>query len=440
MGLMRKFTANQAPIRHYETELEKCYRATDVKSKPPGLLPVNIPVFFSRRIHDLPAVLEKPEILCTETDAPVSSQKSNEICGKMDKTTGHVFPTKIERIEDLHINLLYEGFSNVNKNIGHRKMIAGLDLEKKIEIDESNILKSEKREKKEWIEVCSKSARKRHRKRMNKLIGQLSTCNLEDNSVKHDSLNNKKLKKNGLFIIHRGSQKMKKIKEKEIDPNILKRLKNQIEEASLASDLLPCNGPNDYPEPMKRLEIFFDKEAKIRLEKRTYGRCGNKGDSVKPKIELNLELKNSTEENKVTYKLHKDGVGTEGKLMNLETKKQQDCADCDLCKYADYLRYKERSTSKSIKDLLREDTFPSPLDEMELTKQYLHKINDKIQKKKDQPDHLKHVKKTTEELKGENLTRELNSVIKNLMAVDLTQEVNANTIKKKPTQTHLTPV
>lgn len=390
------------------------------------------------KVTDISTVFVKPDILRI-TDSPVSSQKPNEICcdKTISKTVGQVI--SIGGIgREQHTNFMYKYLSNAD--VVHRKMIVESDMEKnkhKIDNNES-ISKSEEGE---WLGVRSRSTRKKHRRKLNKLIEQLSTCNLEENA-KHDFLDNKKL-----------SQKIKKTKGKKIDSSILLNCaKNQTtqsnnsDQPSLLSMLnmytnitLPNVWYPKYSNPMKQLQIFFDTKTKGTVEELI---SGNKEDSVEHKIELNSLLKSSTEKNEVTDKLkkNKELVGMEHiarKIMNSRMEKQQKCDDSD-CKFTSLMRRSQQSISKGTKNQLTQDTLD---EETILSKEFLHKIlKDRIQKKKDQRYCSKHIKKTVEKLKGETLAHELNSVIKNLMAFDLTEEINANTIKKKPTQTHFTPV
>lgn len=277
----------------------------------------------------------------------------------------------------------------------------------------------------------SKTTMKKHRKRINKLVEQLGTCNLEE-------------KQN--LPIRRLSQKMKKNKEenKMFNSNVLNYLRSETKKNYLYTQLIPmCNEVCTKEYRVQRLQLLLDKadrDTKSLLDQAfralsdslpELARCGFEKDSIEVKVESRPELENSVEGNGTTDDRFKDWV-----FIGLE----------------DQIQVKE-----TIYEQLEQQNVPK----VPLTKSYLYNISsfgpdriieeryqnfrrlNKVGKKKGFqccPSKNRRLKRVTEMIKGEALSQEMNSVIKNLMAFGLSEEVNANIIKKRPTQTHLTPV
>lgn len=277
----------------------------------------------------------------------------------------------------------------------------------------------------------SKTTMKKHRKRINKLVEQLGTCNLEE-------------KQN--LPIRRLSQKMKKNKEenKMFNSNILNYLRSETKKNYLYTQLIPmCNEVCTKEYRVQRLQLLLDKadrDTKSLLDQAfraladsipELAGCGFEKDSIEVKVESRPELENSVEGNGTTDELFKDWV-----FIGLEDQIQ--------VKGTIYEQLEQQNVPKvpHTKSYLYNIASFGPDPIIEERYQNFRRLN-KVGKKKGFqccPSKNRRLKRVTEMIKGEGLSQEMNSVIKNLMAFGLSEEVNANIIKKRPTQTHLTPV
>lgn len=432
----------------------------------------------------------QPESIFTKTCSLAVNQEINAVCS--DKTMGHnlILSGKLERIAEQDRILLNKSLSYTTlseNDMAYRKTTVESDMEEnEHEVDNNeSILQSEKGE--DFV-IKSKSTKKKHRKRLNKLVEQLGTCNLEDSAERIESLgltnNNiasnicttikvsdtgridsnyeksykcdigrRRRKKergnleessvkhlNYSFLNNRKlCQKMKKSKERNMDSNMmLNCLKNGVINKS---DLEPFVTMRDdiNTNVHSRINLYTRPKLFSEVKKRIIGqfntipqiKCGNDKDSIWHKIVLSPDLKSIIEENRVTDKRYKEWVVVDVE----EEKRQKDVYNCivPICS-------SKQSVSKNTKSFSKRDIL-SHIDE-ELREHYTRKLNNKIQKKKEQRyrSRQRDIKKVVDKLKGEALAHELNSVIKNLTAFDLTEEINTKTIKKRPTQTHLTPV
>lgn len=414
----------------------------------------------------------------------------NAVCSG--KTTGRNLTSgKLERIAEQDRILLNKSqlYTSSKSDMAYRKANAESDVEEnEHEIDNNkSMLRSEEGD---GFVTHSKSTKKKHRKRINKLAEKLGTCNLgnfeeisnqsirsldikdgnstlssisiatkvsdtshtdsncgedygshnggrrrrsnvEENYIKH-YLNNKKL-----------CQKMKKSKEKSMDSStMLNCLKNSTVNKL---DLKPFT-VTIYEDVNTNVHNSIDNYNRMQV-KTLYNTKKNFIGQFKTIPRIKFE--NEEEE------WYKVVVGPD--LNRRRADKQSKKCTCDVEEeirprnnYCDLVvpicnskqdipKPKNIRKLRIINSLQEKRNVLSHIDE-EMREYYIRRLNDKIQKKKEQRFRSK-LKKITEKLRGEALANELNSVIKNLTAFDLTDKVNANTIKKKSsTQTHLTPV
>lgn len=209
---------------------------------------------------------------------------------KYETECNRVLSGKLKRIEEQD-RLLEIHFNNsvqkLNKTLSgeydmaYRKTNVESDMEEKEhegEIDNNeSVLQSAQSEEGRSFDFRSKSTKKRERKRMNKLTRQLGICNLEENSVKNESLSKtKKLR-----------QKMKS-KEKKIDSStvefVIKDMYEKLEQCPSkhktdTPGLCPSKKhKRDTPDvTCNRLRRFFDEESKI-----------NEAVNYSPNMEKNL--------------------------------------------------------------------------------------------------------------------------------------------------------
>lgn len=376
------------------------------------------------------------------------------------ETTGHKLTSngKSERIaEHDRVNLNAQSQLNatlVGKNVmTYRKTNVESDMESsEHEVDnnasvsqfkvDNNANVSQFKEGKHFF--LSKSTKKKHRRRMQSLEQQLSTCNLQENNVKHDILNNNKLNK-------KLSQKMKKNREEKLNSLLSHLVKNDIKRIDQVSmELSDCvklvhnphsnhmrkNSANKRTllhEQVKKLwKSLTDQTSDNASE---VERCENEKESIGHKIKPNPELRNNIEG--VTNK--RDWIEINVKEKAEEERRQRGYIYLDsmVPVLSCPLRIEEKITEdyiKYIKSLNKESFTRERQTEIRDSKKYT-----KIQKRRKR---LKcNIKKNFEHsLKVKHLTNEINmdSVIKDLEECGLAEKVN--TIKKRPTQTHLTPV
>lgn len=278
----------------------------------------------------------------------------------------------------------------------------------------------------------SKTAMKRHRKKINKLVQQLGTCNLEEKP----NLPNKEKKL---------SQKMKKNKEENkniLNSNVLNYLRSETKKNYLYTQLIPmCNEVCTKEYRVRRLQLYADKadrDTKSLIDQAfkalsdglpELGRCGYEKDNLElVKVESIPEFENIVEGNGPIEERLKDWV-----IIGVEDQLQA------VVKDMMYEQLKQHNVPKvpHTKSYLYNIASFGP-DQIEEKYQNFRRLNKVGKKKIFHCCSSRRLKK--EMVKGEALSQEMNSVIKNLMAVGLSEEVNANIIKKRPTQTHLTPV
>lgn len=283
--------------------------------------------------------------------------------------------------------------------------------------------------------VLSRSTKKKHRKRLNNLVRQLDTFNLEENNKKPVCQNNRKL-----------CQKMKKNKEGKIDSSILMNcLMNGVIDKTYQMSP-PCD-TNSQCYKLHKNNITRDqmnyklqtllslKERRAFIEGHTYasGRCGKhcETDSIGYMVEPHTELRNGIESNEIE-KRDEDWI-----LFNFQNKMSKITKELDKSlKDLDYYTKKIGSKQGISK--------PKNVEHIDKKRDYrLYRLEnrkvERIEKLKN-AHRLKRIQKAAEKMKGEALVHELNSVIKNMRTFGITEEVNANTIKSKCTQTHRTPV
>ncbi|XP_011630773.1 G patch domain-containing protein 4 [Pogonomyrmex barbatus] len=336
------------------------------------------------------------------------------------------------------------------KNMAHRKINIESDTEESER--EDNIFIPTLQD-----NFCTtKSIKKRHKKKMNKLTLQLGICSLEENNVKlTDSLNNKKL-----------CQKIKS-EEKRTDSNAptdsSKKGKNNINIQMVPKNNLTREVFEERY--LKRLQILLDIAQKtIAKQPRKFFRpwkgIKNKKDDIEAYDILdsstrleNIKTKRGRRKNhqkSPSFPICEEDKATETKEdSNCEVKVSIGVSN-DLSEsqnlYSDIQNVSElRNMSKEVDDLF----YSKQKNSLALIKHvpktetryqsYIHRLNEKIVKKKIQR-HSRNMKKFVNKLKSEALAQELNTVIKDLTEFGLTEKVEANVFKKKSTQTHLTPV
>lgn len=401
----------------------------------------------------------------------MSDQKQDEICNRAAYKTKVPYFTlggKLERIIEPN-----EIFSNAKSLVGattenmtYRKINAETDVEEsEHEMDNAiafpHLLPPEEES---TVDFRSKSTRKKHRRKINKLAEQLDTCNLEEQLVAR-SLKKKSVRRLGLMRWPCKSKvylKMKRDRQKRIsneNPSGIKKvLKSELNESQLHELVALTKMPNNDRhinldlDPKRQLEILLDKD-KRRLSR------GRIFDIDLPTSYAEIKARENQKQIDNAYKAYR----SQEFPKSIEGNEITDEQDKDWLKIAINLKEKTIEKTKFILDRKSLIEMDVPMNVGELCrismnyckthntefvshsdvvrgicrKSYLHKSNDKILQKKDRS---KNVKKIADKLLRGAAEYELNSVIKNLTAVGLTDEVSASTIKKRPTQTHLTPV
>ncbi|XP_012536063.1 uncharacterized protein LOC105836528 [Monomorium pharaonis] len=325
----------------------------------------------------------------------------------------------------------------------------------------------------------SKSTKKKYRKKMKNLEQQLSTCNLDnDNFVKCNIVSDRKWKllNMNVYELSQGKKlsqkkKMRKIKEEIVNSNklnhlITKSLKtnrtDEIDEEWPKTIPLPCmklvNPHSNQKLRNKHLkDTLVDQQTRLHnhvkklwdifTEKHQISelKWKNEKDSIKPKVKPNLELTNNTGEvtteqdciinieevpSDIEEKIQQGNVVSRHVYFkSLKIPKRFQGNPQKMAR--NYIKYKciESHDENSVKTILR-----TILEEKEVSKKCT-----KIQKQRNVLFSLKKKIAQCSIKKTEQSTRELNmdSVIKDLEKCGLVEQVN---IKKRSTQTHLTPV
>jgi len=359
----------------------------------------------------------------TKTCAHVADLKLDEVistklhCNKTaNDTTKHNLMSngKLERIAKQDRVLLNTessfGATVAGENImTYRKTNAESDVEEsEHEIDNNASILQSIEETKDFT-VLSRSTKKKHRKRINKLVQQLDTCNLEEKPSSR--LSSKE------FL-----ERILKNKEKKMKSSIIDTRNSRMK-------------PYDMFYKSKRWpkDQTFDTKSnnqKIKSEKCTVGRCICESEKLR-RVELSSESRNSIEGNEMINEQYKDWI-----IIDLTKEPKPSCVNPKVSsnKQQNVSKLKFRTISKF--NAVRTDPVENTYQDL------INTLRNKIQKRKNQQCRSKNIKKIIEKLNGEALACELNSVIKNLTAFGLTEKVNVNvkTTKMRPTQNHLTPV
>ncbi|EGI70835.1 PREDICTED: G patch domain-containing protein 4 [Acromyrmex echinatior] len=296
--------------------------------------------------------------------------------------------------------------------------------------------------------VLSKTAKKKNRKKLHKLIEQLSTCSLEENNNQKQNFLDMKLKK-------LESQKMKKDKHMEKKKNLKKILSlynsmksdasSSTSQAKITEDLLFQHTnlkkliQDELFSMVKRKSIDQTSDdilLEVKLDDILFEseRCEKEKDSTEHKVDQSLKMENVVD-NKADESFKKDWV-----IIDVATKtdKERENFDCKAI-------LPNKTTDRICKhDISKIAKYNNP--EGKINHDFYFLNLNKIQKKKNLRPPSKGIRKIVEKLKDEALANELNSAIKNLTIFDVEKlpfKINANTIEKKlvvPTQTHRMPV
>ncbi|XP_050458249.1 G patch domain-containing protein 4 [Cataglyphis hispanica] len=385
---------------------------------------------------------------------PLSDEQLYKACNG--RTAGHdlTLNGKLARIAqqdriflDVNIGSVYQlDTSLVKKNtMTHRKTDVELDTEESEDpedlqeiVDDQN---TSEHETKDFV-IRSKSARKSHKKRINKCIQQFSICSLkgktdaEDNSL-HDGESAKfKKEKEYKSQLNIKSGKCSKKKKK----NRRKRSFEQEIQRNVHNILYKTS---DIQDKLKYIteDVYLSKSKKFDLQQKMY-------------IQRSPFTSSSNDLNdKVEKDIGKILLSTDKKIRNIQQQIQEQ-ATWTSWKYFDVgerdfkpsmkkfysLYYDKLDTSPKI-SFYKSLSISSTKDQSHINNSddKLHNKDKKIKKKAHQQ---KQVKKQLEKVINpvNFCTDDLNTVIKKLTTFDLTEKVSANALKKKLTQTHLTPV
>jgi len=335
-------------------------------------------------------------------------------------TTKHdlISSGKLERIAEQDRVLLNAespfGATVAGENMTYRKTNAESDVEEnEHEIDNNASILQPIEETKDFT-VLSRTTKKKHRRRINKLVQQLGTCNLEGKPS--SSLSSKEC-----------FERIPKNKEKIMNSSVIDTRDYRMNPYEMFYKSKRLYRSRDQTFNIK--SIIESNNQKIKSE-RCIGRRYMYESERMHRIKLNSELKN-IEGNGMTNEQYKDWI-----VIDLTEEPKPSCVNPKVSsnKQQNVSKLKVRTISKcNAVRTHAADNFPTSID-------YLNTLRSNIQKRKNQQRCSKNIRKIVEKLKGEALACELNSVIKNLTAFDLTEKVNVKTIKMIPTQNHLTPV
>ncbi|XP_018053657.1 PREDICTED: G patch domain-containing protein 4 [Atta colombica] len=290
--------------------------------------------------------------------------------------------------------------------------------------------------------VLSKTAKKKRKKKLHKLIQQLSTCSLEENNNQRQNYLDMKLKKIE-------TPKMKKDKHMEERKNFKKIVSLYN---SITSDNTTSSNTNEVKvtgglffqhtkliqdklfSKIKRKSIDQTSDILSDVKLLGSGRCEKGKDSTEHKVDQSLKVENVVD-NKADESFKKDWI-----IIDVATKTDKERENFD-CKANLLPKATDRIFKHDISKVEAKNKYNNPVEE--INRDFYFLSLNKIQKKKNLRPPSKGIKKIAEKLKGEALANELNSAIKNLTIFSITDKLNANTVKKKlvvPTQTHRMPV
>ncbi|XP_018392490.1 PREDICTED: uncharacterized protein LOC108771647 [Cyphomyrmex costatus] len=276
--------------------------------------------------------------------------------------------------------------------------------------------------------VLPKTAKKKHKKNIDKLVKQLSSCNLEENNNQKQNFMGRKL-----------SQKMKKNKE---EKSLFSWTTKSPTNKTLMTDQLVCqhlqwldpmlcdNGRMLCNNGRKRL---IHQRFTISPDVKSIGleRCQIKEDNTEHKVD---QIGNTVVDDKAKlFKKDSRWVSTPPWMTKSREKFNRRFSTIRLKTNKKFnqdisnVKAKDKCNSYPVKEVNRDFHF--------------QKLN-KIQKKKNLPNPPNHKRKIKIQ-KPKIEANELNSLIKNLTKFNLTEKVNTKTVKKKliiPFLDHPTPV
>ncbi|XP_011880773.1 PREDICTED: uncharacterized protein LOC105569174 [Vollenhovia emeryi] len=323
---------------------------------------------------------------------------------------------KLKRIAEQDRKFLYESYSpeqTLNVNTDLERVNDIVDWMTNATSDVFTSLKVNKHERGEfenmlkyglnWLtQVSPETVKRLGNRRRNK--EQLSTCNFEGRSEKHESMNNRmlcqRMEKNNVLL--------------EEIMAVLDCLRDDTDKSDQFS-IVPSVNLNDFRK--KRTEYFSQETKREKLKEfRTFYAYDT--EMGKYKVELCSELRNSIEGSGVIDEQWND---LKEVIIDLKEEKRQKCGsnliapiNSNQCgqyvlKPGNRLHEKDELIKEPMRQIRKFDRQTSSSTRAKSIREMINKDN-------------------------------VNSLIKNLTTMGLTKEVNANTIRRKPTQTHLTPV
>lgn len=387
---------------------------------------------------------------------PLTDEQLYKACDRYKTTRHDLLNGKLERIaqqDKMFLNVSI-GMSQPDANLvkentmTHRKTTIELDTEESEDPEENQemIENTSQHETKDFV-IISKSARKNHKKRLNKLTQQFSICSLKRNTdssynSQHDEelARIKKGKKSQLNMKSgKCSKKRKKNKRKKSLEQKTRISYNTLNETSI-----------DIKDKLKNTEEgvylsnqIFDASKLKNKVLTTYISVSSR----KPINSSSNNLNNKTDKN-----IHQIILSaTKDRNMNIKQDIQQqktiwEYFDVGKKNFDPLLKKKYLSNSDTAMSFYKSLSKSSTKSPYEQYKTYINNLDDKFHNKdktiKRKTDQQKQIKKQLEKIiNPKNVyTDDLNNVIKKLTTFELTEEVSASVLKKKLTQTHLTPV
>ncbi|EFN72261.1 G patch domain-containing protein 4 [Camponotus floridanus] len=390
---------------------------------------------------------------------PLTDEQLYKACDGYKTTRHDLLNGKLERIaqqDRMFLNVSI-GISQPDANLvkentmTHRKIAIELDTEESEDPEESQEMIDENTsqyETKDFV-IRSKSARKNHKKRLNKLTQQFSICSLKRNTdssynPQHDEelARIKKEKKSQLNVKSgKCSKKRKKNKRKKSLEQKTRISYNTLNETSIdIKDKLKNTAEGVYLSNQISSDVSESKNRVLT----TYLCIGPR----KPINSSSNNLNNKTDKN-----IHQIILSaTKGRKINIKQDIQQqktkwEYFDVGKKNFDPLLKKKYLSNSDTVKtSFYKSLSISSTESPYEQYKAYINNSDDKFHNKdktiKRKTDQQKQIKKQLEKIiNPKNVyTDDLNNVIKKLTTFELTEEVSASALKKQLTQTHLTPV
>lgn len=388
---------------------------------------------------------------------PLTDEQLYKGCGRYKTTRHNLLNAKLERIaqqDRMFLNTSIGSVSQLDANLvkentmTHRKTVEELDTEESEDPEENQEIVNKntwQHETKDFV-IRSKSAKKNHKKKLNKLTQQFSICSLKKNTdsrynSQHDEelARIKKEKKSQLNI---KSGKCSKKRKKN------KRKKNLEQEIHISCNILNETSL-DIQDKLKDTveDVHLSKSKKSSLQQKMHicqseknpinsssNNLNNKTDKDVSQMLLltdkdrNMNIKQDIQQQKTRWEYFDIGKGNFNPLIKKK-----------YLLYSDKLHTYSKDTYSKISFCKSPTSSTESLSYINNSDDKLHNKDKKIKRKIYQQ---KQIKKQLEKIiNSENFcTDDLNNVIRKLTTFDLTEEVSANALKKKLTQTHLTPV